>query len=125
FDREKHDGGVPVRAFVDRAKAEALRDELEREARRQTSPFHFLLADLEGLGGAEAFCSALLELGAPAPPPEVLGDELPSEKWAAWWDGVSGDLTDEQREGVWALFKGHHFYEVEPAELDYQELERS
>jgi hypothetical protein len=129
FEREDKDGGVPERAFVDRAKAEAQCAELEAAARRVVSPIRFIYGDIEE-PAAKKLVAGLQKLGVPPPSAELLRGEMQEERWAEWWDGVSGELTDAQREGVWALLKrlffgkGALFYEVVETELDTDEKEK-
>jgi hypothetical protein len=118
---DNDEGGAAVRAFVKRKHAEALRDELEREARRELCPFHFLIGELseDAFGGVAGFRKGLKALHVPVPPAKVLKTELgDNSAWVEWWDGINGELTAEQREGVWALFKWEGFYEVVATELD-------
>jgi hypothetical protein len=123
FHREEDDGGCPVRAFVDRAKAETLRDELEQQARRQVPLFRFIFGTpliLIEDEGKSAFCDKLMALGVPPPPPKTLAEDLEEESWKAWWDQISGDLTDAQREGLWDLLfpEDECFYDIVETELD-------
>ncbi len=114
------DSGQPVQAFADRAQAEAACEALERQARREFSPFRFLQGDLElaANGGEEAFLKALKRLGVKAPPKKALREELSEDSWRLWWDAMAADLSDEQRESTWALFPEDRFYDVVETELD-------
>jgi hypothetical protein len=124
FLREDDDGGVPVRAFTKRAHAKACRDDLERRARRELSPFWFLWGEVSERieGGRRGLLRGLKALGVSPPPKETLKTDLIEQPWRDWWDSIAGTLTDEQRDGLWALLPHEGFYEVVRIELDTDEI---
>jgi hypothetical protein len=109
---------VPVRAFADRAQAEACRDALEEEARQSASPVQFIAYDLP-VSGREVE-SALCDLGLP--PPELGADPVGYDYQARrrqvaqlceWWAEHAAEMSAEQRAALWGrLFSEWRFYDV-------------
>jgi hypothetical protein len=108
-ERAEGDNGVPVRAFLSRPRAESFCRELERRARREMAPFQFAPA-YPGPSAAQA----LAGLGIRPPTAQEYPRQGARDRidWWAWWDAVAQELTDAQREGLWGLLEGVHFYEV-------------
>ncbi|HZY87645.1 MAG TPA: hypothetical protein VFE78_22590, partial [Gemmataceae bacterium] len=108
-ERAEDDNGVPVRAFLGRGRAESFCRGLERQARRELTPFQFAPA----YPGPEA-TRALAGLGLRPPtaqefPRRGARDQI---DWWAWWDAVAAELSDGQREGLWDVLASTHLYEV-------------
>jgi hypothetical protein len=122
FYRNEGDQGTPLCCFRDRERAEAYCRELQRQARRELSPFRFIqelefLEDLTSLS-EKALCQGLRKLGLKPPTVRTFPTKWKTINWWAWWDAVAGDLSDAQREGIYELLDRLHFYEVVEAELD-------
>jgi hypothetical protein len=108
FVRLGLEDGSPVKAFSDRARAEALCAELERDFRSGLNPFRYGrgLDDWTSLPPG-LFRDWLLDAGLT--PPEV---EQGVEEWVRWWDREGGGLSDFQREKVWEAVDGVRFFTV-------------
>jgi hypothetical protein len=122
----------PLEGFADKKAAEAVRDGLERKA-RETAPIgpllRFLLPNARG-----AIAVAAKAANLPPPDYDALGPEVHplregssithtaaytayrdrlEETVAAWWAGVSADLSPEANAVLWdALFPDFRFYSV-------------
>jgi hypothetical protein len=109
-------GGVPVRAFASRARAEACARNLERAARKEVSPFVF--GDLGYLSSLslEEFCDFLRTLKVRPPPIESL-ERHPFARWREWWDEHAGGLSEGKRDAIWDMLDRLRFYEVVETEL--------
>jgi hypothetical protein len=108
------DGGVAVRAFTTRAKADALRKQLEDEARRTLSPAEAL---------AHAFyCERakveerLRKLGLA--PPTIRRGQSADAAVGAWWRELLPSLTPEVRAKLWSAAGAPEFYEVVTTKLE-------
>jgi hypothetical protein len=111
-DEEEGPSHVPVRAFADKAAAEACRKELEAEARRDLPPALFTWDDVP-----KDLAAKLAALGLT--PPKFTGpDYNHGEQFRKWWAAHAADVTPEQRAAVWALFKGVKFYRVTETTLE-------
>lgn len=106
-----------IKAFKDREKAEAHRQEQEdatRDAWRELNPFEF-----GGIG--EGFSSlSNEELGRQV---EAIGLTPPAEDhdfrdWCYWWEQVRTQLTEEQEARIWELTDRVRFYEVVEVEME-------
>jgi hypothetical protein len=124
------EGVVPLGLYPTREQAEAARQRCEAEARRLVSPFafpppHYSLLHLTRLSYAQ-LKKATRRLGLdPAVRPKgtivrpQLGvTEYWPELWLRWWDERVDAMTDEQREGVWALLDRLRLCSVEEVTLE-------
>jgi hypothetical protein len=99
YRRNPDDGGVPVRAFRDPARAEAFRRQQEEARRAATNPFRYGWG-LETRSSLDEgrFHDWLLDAGLT--PPGSEGEAEPPlirTSWRAWWEQIRGRLTDEHR----------------------------
>jgi hypothetical protein len=121
FRPDEEEGGLPVRALLTKAEAEACRDALERQAKLELSPFLFAMGEAEATkGGRKAFDRQLKALGISAPAPKD-GDFFENDEWQAWWDGIADGLSEEQRLGAWALVCPDKLYQIVETELESPE----
>lgn len=113
---------VPLRAFADKSKAEAERDRLLAVARRTVNPF--ALMDSVWLEfyttRSDDFLATLDSLNVPRPPDEVAahGDIICGRELTRWWDTTAPNLSDAQRDAVWALLDKLAVYDVAEIELE-------
>jgi hypothetical protein len=100
--------GSPVKAFHDRARAEALCAELERDFRSGLNLFCYGRAvdDWTSLPPG-LFRDWLLDAGLS--PPEL---EQEAEEWVRWWECESCRMSEVQREKVWEAADGVRFFAV-------------
>jgi hypothetical protein len=103
---------TPVRAFTDKAAAQACRDALEAEARAALPPALFASYSMPA-GLAERIES----LGLPAP---KLGKEgyKQAEEFRKWWAAHAGQITPEQQAALWELFADVTLYRVSSQKLE-------
>jgi hypothetical protein len=97
---------VPVLAFGSRKKAQALCEQLERQARLTASPFLFTyLGELEPISehGAQEWLARIAELVDSPPTGEKYPCKYGGIDWHAWWKAEAAELTDEQRLALWEL----------------------
>ena len=104
---EGEEDDVPVKAFRDRARAEAhLRQLHDEEAADWVglNPFEFgrRLADVTSLSGAE-LAARVQALGFP--PPQVNDEIGEGYVWFEWWNEAMGDA-------VWQLLDRIRFFEI-------------
>ena len=97
---------VPLRAFADRAAAEACVADLTRVARRTMNPF----ASFYYSGAARI---KALKIGFRVKPSDKWGDA----GWGPWYEAEAPHLTDEQREKVWSLFADQPLYGISEVPL--------
>ncbi len=108
------DEGEPVRAFADRGRAAAWREDLEDAERRKTEPFWF----------ARSVPAANAELAAQArdrglmPPSLSEPDGYDPAAWSWWWQRVVLSRSGDQAGGLWEDFGGGRFYELADVLLD-------
>jgi hypothetical protein len=103
---------VPVRAFADKAAAQACRRELEAEARRDLCPALFAGYELPGGLATEIKAAGLT-------PPKLTGPAYNhGGQFRKWWAAHAADMTPQQRVAVWNLFKGVSFYRVTETTLE-------
>jgi hypothetical protein len=116
------DDGAPIKTFRDRARAEAYRMDLEREARDRINPFEMNNLDLAAqtsLGAAEL---ARRLRAAGIDPPEGIGEDNDGYiELLEWWSDSADDLTEEQLHTVWDLCDRARFYEVVETEVEVEE----
>jgi hypothetical protein len=111
-DGEEGPSYVPVRAFADKAAAQAYRKELEAEARRDLPPALFVGYELPGGLAAKLQAAGLT-------PPKFTGpDYKHADQFRKWWAAHSAEMTPHQRAAVWDLFKGVSFYRVTETTLE-------
>ena len=117
FHRCESDSSVPLEVFATREKAEARRRELEAVAHHELSPF--LFGDLNQLSriDEEEFSLEVDKLGLP-PPQGFEWEGRAFCDWSGWWDILAGDMTDDQRAGVWDLLDKLNFYTITVIELE-------
>ncbi len=106
--------GVPVRAFRDRAAAEAFCRELEAKARQLTPPGR--IVGMSGGQDVKRLTDGTRRLGLS--PFEPDGEWLDGDELLRWWESVAADATPEQRAGVWELLTDVRFYDVVEAPLE-------
>ena len=111
-DEEEGPSHVPVRAFADKAAAQACRRELEAEARRDLCPALFAGYELPGGLATEIKAAGLT-------PPKLTGPAYNhGGQFRKWWAAHAADMTPQQRTAVWKLFKGVSFYRVTETTLE-------
>jgi hypothetical protein len=111
-DGEEGPSFVPVRAFADRAAADACRKELEAEARRNLCPALFVGFEVPGDLAAKLKAVGLT-------PPKFTGAAYNhGEQFRKWWTAHAAELTPEQKEAVWKAFKSASFYRVTETTLE-------
>lgn len=107
--------GTPVRAFVDRHRAETYRRSLEATFRENLNPFTFG-SGLEDLTSFDLgpFRDWLLDadIGPPEPPEEqdFLANSLAF--WSEWWQQDGWLLPRHKRDTVWQGLDKLRFYHV-------------
>jgi hypothetical protein len=99
----------PDRVFADKAAARRFADELNRELRAVTNPFHDAYAEYMIKGGEKALAAVVKKLGLT--PPVKKKSEY-SIDWGGWWDRSYFDMTDEQRDAIWDALDKYDFYQV-------------
>lgn len=110
--------GVPVRAFADRAAADACCRELEAEARRQMPPGRVTVDGHLDEGDATAWCERVAALGLtppaliPSPRGRLRDGFLDNATVLRWWAGYATTATPELQEAVWESLPGPRFYDV-------------
>jgi hypothetical protein len=106
---------VPLRLFDRREQAEEHCRVLKRAAQAFLNPFAllgpYLRLDLLTSLRDEVLRDQILLLGL-MPPVEEWPD------WAAWWRQTASLMTEEQRDGLWALLDKARLYEVTAVELE-------
>lgn len=102
--------GIPIAVFSTREDAEAFRDELEAERRRETNPFSLG----EVYGQREAQLRALIERWKiPLPiPPEKGARPTHITAWERWWDEHAGKLTEDQKKEIIAGLGSYEYYQI-------------
>jgi hypothetical protein len=103
---DQGDSLTPVRAFTDRAAAEACRDALEAEERAAFSPALFAADSLPN-GLAERIRSLGFE-------PPKLGKEgyNQADEFRKWWAAHAAEIAPEQQAALWELFGDVKLYQV-------------
>jgi hypothetical protein len=109
------EGVVPLALYATTEAAESARRSREQAARLLVSPFafpppHYSLFDITKLS-FEQLKARVARLGLPLPVrpkgtpvrPELGVTEYWPELWLAWWEEHVDAMSDEQREGLWAL----------------------
>jgi len=124
FAATENPTAVPLRAFGKRKDAEVHRAELERDARREASPFRygFEVAHVTSLDES-TLRQRITRLGL-EPPEQPAGERLPCDTltpWREWWNHTAGGLTDGQREAIWDLLDRLSFYQVVEAPADLED----
>jgi hypothetical protein len=108
---EEGESHVPVRAFADKAAAEACRADLEAEARRDLCPALFAY-DLP-----KNLAAKLKKIGLT--PLEFTGAQYEhADQFRKWWGEQAADMAPQQRAAVWRLFPKVAFYRVTEATLE-------
>ena len=97
---------VPLRAFADRAAAEACVAELARAARRTLNLFatHFFY---------NAASVQALELPLRVKPSDKWGEV----EWQRWYEAEAPHLTDDERAKIWSLFDARPLYGIREVPL--------
>jgi hypothetical protein len=110
------DAGETIQTFRNRRKAEAYRDELEREMQRTNGFGPFEMNSL-GFEDQTSLTFAEFQQGV-----RQLGLEAPTSEWDCyeWWHDNAGSFTAEQCYGVWKLMDRARFYEVVETELEVE-----
>ncbi|MDY3556114.1 hypothetical protein R5W24_005277 [Gemmata sp. JC717] len=104
----------PDLVFASKKAAEEHAERLNRELRAHTNPFAgdtdpgFLMSDEDEL------FKLLKTFGVPEPKAPKVG----YVKWDQWWARVVGELTEGQRDAVWAAFDEFEWYEVRETTLE-------
>jgi hypothetical protein len=120
YNDEYHDPGLPepVRAFRDRGRAEAYRQEQEVKARRAnhcTNPFHYTwtyeLPEISSLTEEEVL-ARVRQADWPLP-------DGPPYAWGAWYDTMQALLPESELYRLNDLFDRVRFYVV--VEMDLEE----
>src|SRR5262245_27032601 len=110
--RAEGDPCHPVRAFRDRAAAEAFAARKEAAKRKAEYPFRYLMSHEERFSDVstrphEEVLGWLAEHGFPLP-----GSKPGHYPLSAWWEDVSSGLTPARRKLLWDQFDKVRFYEV-------------
>jgi hypothetical protein len=115
-------GGTVVAAFATSAEAEACRDRLEVEARKEVSSPFLLTRNLgDLLHGEDKFARKVVKLGLPEPEVKPTAFYPLGRDWISWYESLDPRPTPEQQERLWALFGDLRFYYVAEVELDDSE----
>lgn len=102
-----------VKAFTDRARAEAYCQAQEEAARQSQNPFEFVSHWASSLTEKQ-FIRLLDELGLP-PPPHQFG----CYQWFSWWGEHDDGLSPEQRRRIWDAMDQVRLHEV--VEIDIED----
>jgi hypothetical protein len=120
-DDDCHTLGRPLALFLDKAKAQARRDELERRDRAELNPFLFIggeeyrLEDVTSLTPAE-FAKRMKEIAPKSRLPRA--NKYDERDWFGWWESNADNLTEAQRQAVWGLLDKLRLYAVMTAEVE-------
>ncbi len=99
YQREPDEGGLPVRAFRDYARAEAFRREQEESRRSGTNPFRYGWNMVARTSLDEGRLRDWL-LDAGLTPPGREGELKPKKvraAWRAWWKKLSSRLKEKEQ----------------------------
>lgn len=102
YHRGTDEGGEPVRAFHDYARAEAFRREQEQARRDRTNPFRYG-PDVQHWTSFDEGRLRDWLLDAGLTPPGHEGEEKPevvARAWQEWWLKHREKLTDQQQAGL-------------------------
>jgi hypothetical protein len=106
--------GTPVRAFLDRDRAEDLCRSLEKQFRARTEPFSYgyELSHLTDFDPGP-FRDWLLDAGLPVPDLPEESDRLGDlDFWSKWWDEMGPALSAEEKDRLWQALEKLRFYHV-------------
>lgn len=105
---QKKRGAVPVKAFLDRATAEAHSEKANDAAWEGINPFHFgsKLADWTSLDLGR-LRDWMLDLGLQPP-----DGKFSADKWQRWYDRVHDQLDEVQRRAIRQGLDRVQFYQV-------------
>ncbi len=107
----------PDRVFASKAAAQKYADQLNRELRAVTNPFaDDNDPDMLMSGGEDALLALLKKLGLTAPTRASATDSYID--WEKWWDASYYDITDAQRDAIWAAFDDFEWYKVKTTTVE-------
>ncbi len=106
---------VPLKAFTDRADAEADQTRREAEVRATLPPALFVGYSIPSAD--KELTRRLKALQLPPLPSGKKNEDL-SEKFRKWWVEHGADLTPEQRSALWELFPNVVVYRVTETTLE-------
>ena len=109
---DEGDSFTPVRAFTDKAAAEACRDALEAEGRATFSPALFASFSLP-----RGIAERIKSLGFKKPNLGKEGSDQ-AEEFRKWWAAHAGKITPEQQAALWELFTDVKLYQVTSQTLE-------
>jgi hypothetical protein len=111
-DNDEGESYTPVRAFADKAAAEACRDALEAEARASFSPALFA-----GYSMPKGLTAKIKKLGLE--PPKLDKEAYKqADDLREWWAKNAAEITAEQHAALWAMFDDVHLYRVSTQKLE-------
>jgi hypothetical protein len=111
------DEGDPVRAFADRGRAEAWREEMDELERRKGAPFWFA----RNTEAANAVLAAQARDRGLVPPSLAEPHGYDPATWSWWWQKVALGQPADEVGGLWDDFGGGRFFEVAAVPLEGDE----
>jgi hypothetical protein len=115
--------GKPVRAFVERGRADAHCQKLNRQKRATANPFRYMPEGADGGGGSyldqyntlgETAILALLQAEGITPPVVASSTDFDAQAyvWTDWWEEHRQEWDDRLVERLWDVLDLLWFYEV-------------
>jgi hypothetical protein len=104
----------PLRAFADRAKAEAFAQKQEEKIRPKCNPFQFgsKVKDWSNFEEPQLI-DWLMDFELELPKPKKRGKAIPVNAWRKWWHDNAKTMTALQRSKVWEALDKVRFHRVE------------
>ena len=114
FGGEGLSDGEPERVFADEKAARKYAKERARAYREYMNPFYWGGSDLIR-GGEKKLTEVVTKLGL-KPPTRKKSDYYTD--WSGWWDRNYPDMTEAQRDAIWAALDRLKLYQVVKTTLE-------